>query len=155
MQAHTGGEPKKGRVMPAMTYAAIKKLVADNNKSSVSDELLICLIWKESGFDPDVKNAKSTATGLMQVTKPAVDEVNKNIPKGVHYAHSDMTDAAKNVQCGSYYLGLRIKWAKGNIKDGLNGFGTGAGYADDLLFCEQCLKKTASNPDPCLKKIHK
>lgn len=141
--------------MAAKTYAEIKKLVADNTKSTVSDELLICLIWKESGFDPDSKNSSSTATGLMQMTKGAVEEVNKNTPVGVHYEHSDMTDPAKNIQCGSYYVDLRIKWAKGNIKAGLNGFGTGAGYADDILFCEECVKKNAANATPCLNKIHK
>jgi hypothetical protein len=143
--------------MAAKTYEEIKKLVADNNKSSVSDELLICLIWKESGFDPDTKNKTTTATGLMQVTKPAVDDVNKNTPKGVHYEHGDMTDPVKNIQCGSYYLALRIKWAKGNPKDGINGYGTGAGYADNIMFCEECLKnkKGDAKADPCLEKIHK
>lgn len=141
--------------MPAKTYEEIKKLVAANNKSRVSDELLICLIWKESGFDPDTKNKKSSATGLMQVTKGAVEEVNKDTPKGVHYEHGDMTDPVKNIQCGSYYLELRIKWAKGNFKDGMNGYGTGAGYADNILLCEECLKKGAAKPGPCLEKIHK
>ena len=95
--------------MAAKTYEEIKKLVADNSKSSVSDEMLICVIWKESGFDPDVKNSKTTATVLMQMTKGAVEDVNKNTPEGVHYEHSEMTDPAKNIQCGSYYLDLRIK----------------------------------------------
>jgi len=52
-----------------------------------------------------------------------------------------MKDPAKNIQCGSYYLGLRIKRVKDDATAGLNGFGTGPGYADNILTCETCLKK--------------
>jgi soluble lytic murein transglycosylase-like protein len=137
-----------------LTYAKVKKLVEDNNKSGVSTELLICLIWKETNFDADLKNSKSTATGLMQVTVAAVADVNANTPKGIHFEHSDMKDPAKNIQCGSYYLGLRIKRMKDNIAAGLNGFGTGPGYADDILKCETCLQKAPPDPQKCLDAIH-
>jgi hypothetical protein len=138
-----------------LTYDEVKAVVESNNQSSVSTGLLICLIWKESGFKPGVKNAKSSATGLMQMTKGAVTEVNKNTPSDVHFEHSEMTDAAKNVDCGSRYLALRIKWAKGDVTKGLEGFGTGAGYADALLVCEGCLGKAPADATTCLNKIHR
>ena len=137
-----------------LTYDQVKALVEANNKASVSTELLLCLIWKESGFNPSVKNASSSATGLMQMTKGAVDEANKNTPKGVHYEHSEMTDPATNIQCGTYYLAIRIKWAKGNLKGGLEGFGTGSGYADKILACETCLTKKPDDAMTCLHQIH-
>lgn len=65
-----------------------------------------------------------------------------------------MTDPAKNIQCGTYYLDLRIKRENGNIKDGLNAFGTGVGHADDILVCEKCLKNGTNDPQYCLNKIH-
>ncbi len=112
-----------------MTYEEIKKLIAENNKSKeFSDEFVTCLIWKESGFDPAVVNDGSTATGLMQMTKGAVDMVNKCSPTGIHFEHADMTDAAKNIQCGTMYLDI----AK-NRMGGIDiSFGTGKGTQSRL-----------------------
>ena len=151
--------------MATHTFDKIKKLVAENNKSTqFSDKLIICLIWKESSFDDSLKNEHSSATGLMQMTKGAVDEVNRNTPKGTHFKHADMTDAAKNIQCGTLYLDLRIKWARAKDKDkdedkdkkkGIEGYGTGPGYADGILKCEDCLIKDSEHSQACLDKIHK
>jgi hypothetical protein len=69
-----------------MTYEEMKAVVKENNRSKIfSDQFVICLIWKETNFDPSRKNAETSATGLMQITKPAVDTVNKNSPVGVHF----------------------------------------------------------------------
>ena len=141
--------------MAKLTYTEVKALVDANNKcADVSSELLVCLIWKESGFNPAAKNPGSTATGLMQMTVAAVQDVNHNTPVGVHFEHSDMTDPAKNVQCGTYYVCLRIKRAGGDVKKGLEGFGTGPGYADNILVCETCLQGGPGDPQSCLDPIH-
>jgi hypothetical protein len=145
----------KKKTSTALTFDEVKQLITANNKSTVSTELLICLIWKESGFDPNVKSKSSSATGLMQMTKGAVEQVNKSTPKGIHFEHSEMTDSAKNIDCGSRYLQIRIDWAKGDLTAGLNGYGTGAGYADSILTCETCLTKAPADPTPCLTAIHK
>jgi hypothetical protein len=137
-----------------LTAAQVTALIASNNKSSASTELLLCLIWKESGFDPAVKNSSSSATGLMQMTKGAVTQVNKSTPKGVHFEHSEMTDSAKNIECGTYYVKIRTEWAGGDLKKGLEGFGTGPGYADKILTCESCAKADPAKTDDCLKAIH-
>jgi membrane-bound lytic murein transglycosylase MltF len=141
--------------MAKHTYAQIKVLVKNHNKSTkLSDDFIVCLIWKESGFDDAVKNSQSSATGLMQMTKAAVTDVNKVTPKGVHYTHADMTDPAKNIECGTYYLDLRIKWAK-DVTKGVEGFGTGKGYATKIFTCEGCMKGGKSSAQSCLDKIHK
>jgi hypothetical protein len=137
-----------------LTFDEVKQLITGNNKSTVSTELLLCLIWKESGFDPNAKSKSSSATGLMQMTKGAVEQVNKSTPKGIHFEHSEMTDSARNIDCGSRYLQIRIDWAKGDVTAGLNGYGTGAGYADSILTCETCLTKAPADPTPCLTAIH-
>jgi hypothetical protein len=140
--------------MAKHTYAEVETLVQNHNKSTnLSDKFVICLIWKESNFDDALKNSKSTATGLMQMTKGAVAEVNKNTPKGVHYEHADMTDSAKNIECGTLYLDLRIKWAK-DITKGVEGFGTGKGYARSIFACEKCLEDDSGHSQTCLDKIH-
>ena len=141
--------------MAKLSYSEVQKLVSANNNSSLSTELLVCLIWKESGFDPNDKNKRSSATGLMQLTKAGVEDVNRNTPKGVHFEHSEMTDATKNIQCGTHYLKLRIARAGGDVKAGLNGYGTGTGYADNILECEKCLQAGPQDVSGCLHAIHK
>lgn len=138
--------------MAVKTFDEIKTLVGSNNKSvDFSAEFTICLIWKESGFDPEAKNSKSSATGLMQMTKAAVDMVNKNTPKGVHYEHSEMTDPAKCIQCGTYYLDI----AKNKLAGIDSSYGTGPGYSTSIVACEACLKKASEHDMACLHKIHK
>jgi hypothetical protein len=144
--------PKKKKKL--LTAAEVTTLINANNKSTLSTELLLCLIWKESGFNPADKNASSSATGLMQMTKGAVEQVNKSTPKGIHFKHSDMTDPAKNIDCGTRYLQMRIDWANSVVKDGIDGFGTGAHYSDNILDCERCIIKTPADTDPCLAAIH-
>jgi len=140
-----------------LSYKEVTDFVVANNKSTntaVTTQLLMSLIWKESGFRPDAKAATSTATGLMQMTVGAVSDVNKNSPQGVHFEHSEMSDPARNIQCGTYYLDLRIKRAGGKLKEGLESYGTGVGYADDIIECEACLKKGTSPQQDCLDQVH-
>ncbi|MBK5915569.1 hypothetical protein CCR84_14805 [Rhodocyclus purpureus] len=135
-----------------VTYDEIKKLVSENNKSTdFSNEFVICLIWKESGFDPLVKNTASSATGLMQMTKGAVDMVNKCTPPGIHFEHDEMTDAAKNIQCGTLYLDI----AKNSMAGVDISFGTGKGYSKSIKACESCLRSDSAHPMTALHKIHK
>jgi soluble lytic murein transglycosylase-like protein len=144
-------------------FTTIETLVKANNRSaSISNELVISIIWKESGFDDASKNAQSTATGFMQMTHPAVDDVNANTPVGIHYEYPDMLDGAKNIQCGTYYLDMMVKRAGGDLTAGLNHYGTGPGYADNLLTAAaalQAAKDPQGNIDPaqakaCLAQIH-
>jgi soluble lytic murein transglycosylase-like protein len=151
-----GGKGAKAKPKPkpkTLSSADVRSHITANNQSTLSTELLLCLIWKESSFDPSLKSSGSTATGLMQVTKPAVNDVNRNTPKGIHFKHAEMTDPAKNIDCGTRYLQMRIDRA-GDTKKGLEGFGTGSGYADNILVCETCLKGKSANEDACLHAIH-
>ena len=134
-----------------MTYEEIKKLVKDNNLSKeFSDEFVICLIWKETNFEPTATNSE-TITGLMQMSEGAVESVNRCTPVGIHFEHSDMTDPAKNIQCGTIYLDI----AKNKLGGVDTAFGTGKGYSKSIITCEECLKKNVSHPMVCLHKIHK
>lgn len=69
-----------------LSITEVRQLIVANNKSAfdgVTTNLLIALIWKESSFVPDVKQPDpNTATGLMQITKDAVEDVNNNTPQG-------------------------------------------------------------------------
>lgn len=138
--------------MAVLTFDAIKKFAEDNNKASgIRDRLFVCLIWKESGFDPTIKNSDSSATGLMQLTKGAVVEVNR--VRKTSYSHDDMTDPAKNIEVGSTYVDILMKRSGSSLERALNKFGTGSGYSDSIIACSKCMGNM-SHPWVCLHKIH-
>ena len=144
-----------------LSYSEIADIVSRNNLSGLSNELIICLMWKESSFDPRAKSSSSTATGLMQVTSGANQEVRSRVGGFGGATPSMLTDGSHNTRIGSSYLQLRLNWSGGNVKSALNGYGTGPGYADNILECESCLKNQAAhastacwNPQACLNKIH-
>ncbi|MCQ8895226.1 transglycosylase SLT domain-containing protein [Limnobacter humi] len=134
----------------ALTFDEIQKLVKENNRSKeFSDEFVICLIWKETNFNPSRTNSQ-TITGLMQISKGAVDMVNKLTPAGTHFEHADMLDPATNIQCGTLYLDI----AKNKLGGIDASFGTGKGYSKSIHTCEACLKGDTAHPMVALHKIH-
>lgn len=136
-----------------LTFDEVQKLVEDNNQASnIRDRLFVCLIWKESGFDPTIKNSKSSATGLMQITKGAVAEVNR--VRKTTYSHDSMTDAATNIQVGTTYVDILMSRNGGKLAKALDAFGTGTGYSTSIIACSACMGDM-SHPWPCLHKIHK
>jgi soluble lytic murein transglycosylase-like protein len=130
-----------------LTYNEMVSLVGSNNYSGQSNELIICVAWKESSFNYLLTNPASSARGLLQMTKGAAEDAG--------YDHDYMFEPSLNIQAGSAYLALRIKWAKGDVGKGLDGFGTGSGYSTNILKCESCLKATPPTPKCCLEEIHK
>lgn len=138
--------------MTILTVDEIKKLVVDNNQASgIRDRLFVCLIWKESGFDPTIKNSGSSATGLMQLTKGAVVEVNR--VRKTSYDHDDMNDPALNIEVGTTYIEILMKRNKDSLERALNKFGTGKGYSNSIIACSKCMGDM-SHPWTCLHKIH-
>jgi hypothetical protein len=142
------------RVAGRLSKEEVVGLIRANNKSTFSTELLLCLIWKESSFDPAAKNPTTSATGLMMMTRGAVDTVNNTTPTGVHFEHSEMTDKVKNIQAGTYYLKYLLReW--GNAFEALRHFGTlSPTYPQVLQTCEACVQAHPNNSDPCLHDIH-
>jgi len=138
-----------------LSYEQIKSLVVANNFSGNSNELITCVIWKESSFNPGVtgtpfrnrRGVPQVARGLMQVTQDAA--------KDAGFDYNRLFDPAYNIQAGSTYLKLRIEWEGGNTVRGLNGYGTGPGYANNILKCVRCLKDKGCAPQECLNIIHR
>lgn len=138
--------------MAVLTFDEVKKLVEDNNQASgIRNRLFVCLIWKESGFDPAVKNTGSSATGLMQLTKGAVAEVNR--VRKISYSHDDMADPALNIEVGTTYIDILMKRNSQSLVKALNKFGTGSGYSTSIIACSTCMGDM-SHPWVCLHKIH-
>jgi hypothetical protein len=134
-----------------LTYDEVAKLVAANNASSQSDALLIALIYKESNFDSSAKAKGSTATGLMQMTKTAVKELQRVYPG--EFSKVDLTDPAENIRAGSKYLALMIERAKGVVATGLDKYGTGPGYSKSILAAETELKAKPADPMEVLRRL--
>jgi len=124
-----------------------------NKSKKFSKEFIACLIWKESSFNPDFRNPKSTATGLMQITERA--------SKDVGYDHKKMKDPCINIEAGTTYLDKSVNYAKGNIENGVNKYyyGKGSNYYRSIENCEKCLKnesdKCCKAANKCFKGIHK
>jgi len=55
----------------------IRRLVRENNRSSLDENLVICQIYMESRFDANAEVSKSGARGLMQTTLDSVKQVYK------------------------------------------------------------------------------
>ncbi len=109
----------------------IRRLVQANNKSTLDESLIICQIYMESRFDSTASPAGSTAKGLMQMTKGAVQQVYKyrmqktlgHMPSdsqthqlfteaaAVH-ASSQLTDEATNIGLGTEYMQYWIDKAR-------------------------------------------
>lgn len=150
---------KAASPMARLTLNQIKTLVKPNNHSSFSDELVISICWAESSFDPNAAaGGNSTSVGLMMVNQDAIDTVNANTPAGTHFEYGDMTDAAKAVACGSWYLRVISDHAGNGDKRETLRIYRGASprdytYADKVIRCELCLQ-SPDEPQTCLNQIH-
>ncbi|OGH08156.1 MAG: hypothetical protein A2W22_06240 [Candidatus Levybacteria bacterium RBG_16_35_11] len=134
-----------------LSYEEVSGLVMANNLSGQSDAMIVCICWKESSFDPMAQ--VGTHRGLMQIYRDALSDVNRIYKLNIDY--SSLYGAATNIKVGSLYLGLRIQWAGGNVTNGLNGYGTGVGYATNILECEKCIKDNPSECQACPSKCEK
>ena len=136
--------------MARLTYAEIVTLIDFNNRSDYVKHVIIAQIYKESRFDPGATNGSSTATGLMQMTSPAVTEVNR--VKGTTFKHGDMKVAATCIQAGTTYLNICFDRGGRTWAGGLDKYGTGAGYSKNILAASAELAKSPADPMAVLIK---
>src|SRR5579859_65122 len=138
-----------------LSLGDIANLVAQHNRSGQTNELIICLAYKESNFDPGaMQSGSNSARGLLGVTDGAATDAG--------YNWDDLGNPALNIDAGSKYLGMRIHWARGNVWSGLWGYGTHTKfYVNSLLKCEKCLISHAATKatdecktKDCLEPLH-
>ncbi len=133
-----------------LSYDKIAVLVAANNKSGQSNELIICLVYKESSFNPlAIQKRPNTARGLGGVTTGAAQDM------GVDY--NQLANPGLNIATASGYLRRRINskepfGAAGDVRDGLAKYGEGLPYADSILECEECLQQESNKASTCKTK---
>jgi len=114
---------------PLARLREIRRLVHENNRSCLPDELIVCQIYMESRFDACAQPGGSSARGLMQLLKVANRElfrldnlckpVSQRCAETVLYAEADafhaspaFIDEATNIQMGTRYLQALIDRAR-------------------------------------------
>jgi hypothetical protein len=106
---------------PLARLREIRRLVHENNRSCLPDEVIVCQIYMESRFDACAQAEGSSARGLMQLLKVANRELfrldnlckpaSQRCAERVLYVEADafhaspaFIDEATNIQMGTRYL---------------------------------------------------
>lgn len=134
--------------------AEMRGMIARNNYSGYSNELILCLAWNESNFDPFLESGTGPV-GLMMMSPTANRELRKH---GFYFDQNSVdVDPEANIGAGTAYLGYMRKRFKGKER-ALHQYGTGRKYpAKAIIECEKCLQRQLPCQDPkkCLWKVHK
>ncbi len=143
------GKPVHSPKDNPLTHDQLKALVAANNHSGQSDELIMAIAYAESRFHPNAPNPHTTAGGLLGLTDPAMKDVQ------AHYQGTrniDRYDPAQDIDAGSRYLALRILWADGDVSRALAGYGHGPAYAARVINAAHALQAKPANPMQSLRQ---
>ena len=160
LYSYVGGNPiSYFDALGLMSESEIRGLVEANNQSNLSTELILCIIYKESTFNPDAKRDDSgSAKGLRGVTDGSAEWVG--------YSSGTMFNPASNIKAGTKLLNRFVNWkayGNGDVAKGLFTYGTRDQetpvYSKQILDCEKCLKNKSegkcNNHDDCYEPLHK
>lgn len=113
----TGGDINAIPKPAGKGYAAMKEMLAAVGKmTGVDDKLLASIIGIESGFDPNVKAASSTATGLGQIIKSTWNTLLSKYGSKYGIApDTPPTDARANALLTAEYLKENAEAIKGSV----------------------------------------
>ncbi len=146
--AHAAGDPN------ALTYDQIKEVVAHNNRSGLSNELVIAIIYKESSFDPSKHNKNSNAEGLMQIVDVSRKYLIGQYP---NLGQIDWLSPVQNVIAGTLLLADKLKETHGNVAAAIWKFGPGLkqspNYVPEILAAAEALRQSPADPVPVLERI--
>jgi RHS repeat-associated protein len=133
----------------------MRGMISRNNFSGYSDNLVLCVAWNESNFDP-FRVSGTGPRGLMMVGRDAVTDLRR---RGLPYDQNSVdVDPEQNIGAGTAYLGMMRRRWRGQTQ-ALQHYGSGRSYPTRaILSCEKCLDQQtscSSNPQRCLERIHK
>ena len=126
--------PVKVEVDDSARLKEIRKLVKENNRSTLDENLVICQIYMESRFEKNARGQGSSARGLMQMLKAPVRELYRldNLQKPRHdrlpeirvfhdadqfHDSAGFIDESTNIQTGTAYLQHLIDKETANAAD--------------------------------------
>lgn len=149
-QVATAGAPRAVRSDDRLSYADIRKLAHDNNRSKQDESVILAIAWAESSFNPKAINSRTHARGLMGVERRALEDVQAHDP--TFPAHPDMFDPATNIRAGSAYLQILVhRW--GSLSAGLQHYGPRAIYPDKILAAAKAIRENPSGAMSALRRI--
>ena len=132
----------------------MRAMIGRNNYSGYSTNLILCIAWNESNFDP-FRTSGTGPRGLMMMSGRAVNETNRH---GFAFDQASVdVDPEANIGAGTAYLELMHKRWKGKER-ALAHYGTGKTYPSKaIIACEKCLNRQSPCGDPkkCLEAVHK
>lgn len=101
-------------------------IIVKEAKDQGQDPLLIAaIISQESDFQVKPKGDPDSYNGLMQVGKPAIEEVGEN--------PSDIFDPETNIRIGTKYFSLMMKTFNNDVPNACGGYNWGPGYMQQYL----------------------
>jgi RHS repeat-associated protein len=114
--------------------------------SSLSVELLMCLAFMESSFNPNA-GSSSGAYGLTQIDQRTADQIDKvyGWPTGTTWQMIQSGDPYAQITAAMEYLAWLLGRTQGDLSQALQRYGprdVGNGYAQMLLDCQKCLKES-------------
>lgn len=102
-----------------------RSITAASVRYGVDAALIAAVIQTESGFRRDARNARTGATGLMQLLSGTARDLGLRVdPK-----RDDRLDPHKNIMAGTRYLGQQLKWAEGDVPTALAAYHAGPVHA--------------------------
>lgn len=124
----------KFKVSPELSRRIVSSAYSEAKQVGVSPQLLLAIMERESGFQPNAKSSVG-AVGLMQVM-------------GKYHAHKlgtpnvDLTHPETNIKLGAKVLQEYVNLAGGNLQRALKNYSGGArNYANKVLGTYQSLKE--------------
>lgn len=128
----------KFKVSPELSRRIVSSAYSEAKQVGVSPQLLLAIMERESGFQPNAKSSVG-AVGLMQVM-------------GKYHAHKlgtpnvDLTHPETNIKLGAKVLQEYVKLAGGNLQRALKNYSGGArNYANKVLGTYQSLKELVTS----------
>ena len=116
------------------TPAPYKIIRKNATKYNIDSEVIEGIVVAESKFDPRIvgdRDLKNRAYGLMQIRKPALDDVNDFYNLG--YTEEDLMDPEINLEVGIAYLAMqRDKYGIYDINEMIQSYNAGPGNKSKL-----------------------
>jgi RHS repeat-associated protein len=146
----------RGRII---TWPQLQQLVHHNNESNLCDELIDCIVFKESPtaggfnaealgrpFNPPEGGGTQQAKGLMQITQNTAATINNVYRMATSGAalYQGLFDPAINIKAGSNYIQYLYN-RYGTEAAALSHYGP-RGYADDIRKCVDQLQQGNLGP---------
>ncbi|HRH43177.1 MAG TPA: transglycosylase SLT domain-containing protein, partial [Pyrinomonadaceae bacterium] len=147
--AQQDDKKKKKKTKTPLSLEVVIDIISRNNRArddGADDAIVLCQAYKESHFIPNAQIGSKR--GLLQIGVAGAYEAGwgngktrlKDKTANPDFFSDKLFEPNQNIWTSTKYLSIRIQRAGGDVKAGLNGYGTGDGYADNILSCADLVR---------------